>query len=416
MFRFVHTADLHLDAPLRSLALKDEELSELVGNATRRALERIVDLCLEEKVDALLIAGDLYDGDMRSMKTAAFLVSEMERLHAADIDVFMIRGNHDAESVLTRELEFPTSVHVFTGHGGTVELSEQGVAVHGVSFAKPQAPESLLPKYKPPVPGLFNIGLLHTSLAGAAGHDTYAPCSVNDLKAHGFDYWALGHVHVRQVHSEVPYVVMPGMPQGRDIGEAGPKSVTLATVDQGSIALEERATSEIEFATETVALDGIDDWRDALEAIDAVLSSAAMGPSQHSVLRLELSGQTPLAWRLRRDSDLFLEQVSNRARAKGSVWIDKIVHMQVPPSQAVKGDDPRSELGALMEGLTKDESFVSRALGAADDIIGDLPPELRAAFGKTEDEQVEQVRQLLGEGIDDIIARMMAGGKEEGAS
>jgi exonuclease SbcD len=137
---------------------------------------------------------------------------------------------------------------------------------------------------------------------------------------------------------------------------------------------------------------------------------------QHSVLRLELSGQTPLAWRLRRDSDLFLEQVSNRARAKGSVWIDKIVHMQVPPSQAVKGDDPRSELGALMEGLTKDESFVSRALGAADDIIGDLPPELRAAFGKTEDEQVEQVRQLLGEGIDDIIARMMAGGKEEGAS
>jgi exonuclease SbcD len=103
MFRFIHAADLHLDAPLKSLALKDEELSELVGNATRRALERIVDLCLEEKVDALLIAGDLYDGDMRSMKTAAFLVSEMERLQAADINVFMIRGNHDAESVVRHQ-------------------------------------------------------------------------------------------------------------------------------------------------------------------------------------------------------------------------------------------------------------------------------------------------------------------------
>jgi exonuclease SbcD len=341
MFRFIHTADLHLDAPLKSLALKDEELSELVGNATRRALERIVDLCLEEKVDALLIAGDLYDGDMRSMKTAAFLVSEMERLHAADINVFMIRGNHDAESVLTRELEFPSNVHVFSGHGGTVELPERGVAVHGVSFSRPQAPESLLPKYKPPVPGLFNIGLLHTSLAGAAGHDTYSPCSVSDLQAHGFDYWALGHVHARQVHTEAPHVVMPGMPQGRDIGEAGPKSVTLATVQDGIVSLEERVTSEVEFAREAVALDGIDDWRDALEAIDAVLDSAAMSMSRHSVLRLELSGQTPLAWRLRRDSDLLLEQVSNRARGKGSVWIDKIVHSQEPPSQSVQREPIR---------------------------------------------------------------------------
>ena len=219
MFRFIHTADLHLDAPLKSLALKDDDLAELVGNATRRALERIVDLCIEEEVDALLIAGDLYDGDMRSMKTAAFLVSEMERLNAAGIAVFMIRGNHDAESVLTRELEFSSNVHVFTGHGGTEELSAKGVAIHGVSFAKPQAPESLLPKYKAPISGLFNIGLLHTSLAGAAGHDTYAPCSANDLIAHGFDYWALGHVHIRQVHSEKPHVVMPGMPQGRDIGK-----------------------------------------------------------------------------------------------------------------------------------------------------------------------------------------------------
>ncbi|MBW0158398.1 metallophosphoesterase family protein [Sedimentimonas flavescens] len=137
MFRFVHTADLHLDAPLKSLALKDENLSDLVGNATRRALERIVDLCLKEQVDALLIAGDLYDGDMRSMKTAAFLVSEMERLNEAGIRVFMIRGNHDAESVLTRELELPPNVHVFTGHGGSVEISEKAVTIHGVSFAKP---------------------------------------------------------------------------------------------------------------------------------------------------------------------------------------------------------------------------------------------------------------------------------------
>ncbi len=413
MFRFIHTADLHLDAPLKSLALKDEDLSQLVGNATRRGLERIVDLCLEEDVDALLIAGDLYDGDMRSMKTAAFLVSEMERLNAAGIAVFMIRGNHDAESVLTRELEFPSNVHVFTGHGGTVELSEKGVAIHGVSFAKPHAPESLLPKYKAPVAGLLNIGLLHTSLAGAAGHDTYAPCSVNDLKSHGYEYWALGHIHIRQVHAEAPFVVMPGMPQGRDIGEAGPKSVTLATIDQGNISIEERATSTVEFARHTVILDGIDNWREALEAAEAVIASVAMSPSDHTVLRLELVGETSLSWRLRRDQDLLLEQVSNSARAKGSVWIDKLVHRHVPPSRDTQGEDPRRELGDLMDTLRKDDAFMMRATDDVEDLIGNLPPELRSAFGETKAAQADQVQLLLESGIEDIVARMMAGEGEK---
>ena len=413
MFRFIHTADLHLDAPLKSLAMKDADLSDLVGNATRRALERIVDLCLEENVDALLIAGDLYDGDMRSMKTAAFLVSEMDRLNAAGIAVYIIRGNHDAESVLTRELEFPPNVNVFTGHGGTIEVPEKGVVIHGVSFAKPKAPESLLPKYDPPISGLFNIGLLHTSLAGASGHDTYAPCSVNDLTAHGFDYWALGHIHIRQLHSEAPYVVMPGMPQGRDIGEAGPKSVTLVTVNQGSVNLEERVTSQVEFSRQDVVLDGVEDWRDALKAIEAVISSAAMAPSDHSVLRLELRGETQLAWRLRRDHDLLLEQVTNLARAKASVWIDKIVHRLSPPSQQIKGEDPRSELGALMSTLMDDESFMMRASSEADELIGGLPPELKSTFGETQEQEAQQVRDLLQDGVDDIVARMMAGNSED---
>ena len=215
MFRFIHTADLHLDAPLHSLALKDEVLSDLVGSATRGALEQIVNLCLEEDTHALLISGDLYDRDLHSMKTAAFLTAQMERLNVAAIPVFIIRGNHDAASVITKELDLPPNVHVFSGHGETEQLEEYGVAIHGVSFAKPQAPESLLPKYPAPVAGCFNIGLLHTSLAGAEGHDTYAPCSVSDLKNHGYDYWALGHIHKRQVHSEAPHIVMPGMPQDR---------------------------------------------------------------------------------------------------------------------------------------------------------------------------------------------------------
>ena len=106
-YRFVHAADIHLNSPLRSLALRDAELAELIGNSTRRAFVTIVDLCLDEQVDALLLAGDLHDGDQTSMKTARFLAEQIRRLHEAGIRVFVIRGNHDALLCITKELELP---------------------------------------------------------------------------------------------------------------------------------------------------------------------------------------------------------------------------------------------------------------------------------------------------------------------
>ncbi|HMB76905.1 MAG TPA: DNA repair exonuclease, partial [Kiloniellaceae bacterium] len=142
-FRFLHTADIHLDSPLRSLALRDPEIAETVGNATRQAFVRTVDLCLEEKVDALMIAGDLYDGDLRSMKTAIFFGAQMRRLDEAGIRVFIVRGNHDAESRITKQLSLPPNVHVFSGRAEAIEIEGKGVVVHGVSFADPQALESL---------------------------------------------------------------------------------------------------------------------------------------------------------------------------------------------------------------------------------------------------------------------------------
>jgi exonuclease SbcD len=105
-YRFVHAADIHLDSPLRSLALRDPRLAEFIGNASRQVLARIVELCLEEQVNALLLAGDLYDGEQTSMKTARFLSEQLRRLDAAGIEVFIIRGNHDALSKITKELIF----------------------------------------------------------------------------------------------------------------------------------------------------------------------------------------------------------------------------------------------------------------------------------------------------------------------
>ena len=185
-YRFVHAADVHLDSPLRSLALRDPRLAEFVGNASRQVFSRIVDLCLDEQVSALLLAGDLYDGEQTSMKTARFLAEQLRRLDAADIEVFIIRGNHDALSKITKELVLPENVHLFGGRADAVEVSrdrgERPIAIHGLSFARPQAPESLLAKYRPPVAGVhyvatLNVGLKRDRTALAVAHlrPHYAP-------------------------------------------------------------------------------------------------------------------------------------------------------------------------------------------------------------------------------------------------
>ena len=278
-FSFVHTADVHLDSPLRSLALLNPDLAELIADATRLAFERTIDLCLDERVDALMIAGDLYDGDQTSMKTALFLAAQLQRLTEAGIRTFIVRGNHDAQSRITRELTFPEAVKVFGSRAETVELDhDRGtmpVAIHGVSFARRHAPESLIPRFRNPVPGAFNIGLLHTSLAGSAEHDDYAPCSVSDLASTDFDYWCLGHLHKREVYSREPFIVMPGMPQGRDIGEAGPKSVTLVRVaDDGAIDCHPHTTSVAQFERTQIDLAGVPDQRAMVDRIAAGLTDA----------------------------------------------------------------------------------------------------------------------------------------------
>src|SRR6202021_3307860 len=124
-YRFVHAADIPPDSPLRSLALRDPRLAEFVGNASRQVFSRIVDLCLDEQVSALLLAGDLYDGEQTSMKTARFLAEQLRRLDAADIEVFIIRGNHDALSKITKELVLPENVHLFGGRAAAAGVPRE---------------------------------------------------------------------------------------------------------------------------------------------------------------------------------------------------------------------------------------------------------------------------------------------------
>ena len=426
-FRFVHTADIHLDSPLRSLALRDPDLAALIGGATRQAFENVIELCLEERVDALMIAGDLYDGGQTSMKTALFLAAQLKRLDDAGIRTFVVRGNHDAESKIELEPVLPECVKVFGDQGEAVEIERPRgaipVAVHGVSFAKQHAPDSLVPKFEPSVDGAFNIGLLHTSLGGAPEHDEYAPCAVPDLVGKGFKYWCLGHVHKRKIHHENPHVVMPGMPQGRDIGEAGPKSATLVHVaDDGSIACTERPVNVAQFERVPVDLSGIDDRRDMVERIGAALErERGRVDADHLVVRLELRGATPLDWRLRRDPEF--ARAEAEFRASGSrTWIEKIELETITEEADAPSAGPVAELAAAMSELAAEPEFGKDLADDIEKVLRRLPGSgAWDVFGATEADRTDSRRRSRGRGRDvfgateadrtETLARLAAEGR-----
>jgi exonuclease SbcD len=414
-FRFVHTADIHLDSPLRSLALRNPDLAELVGDASRQAFVAIVDLCLGERVDALVIAGDLYDGDQTSMKTARFLASQMARLHQAGISVLKIRGNHDAMSRISKQLVFPDTVTIFAGRAQSVLRDAGGLDIvfHGLSFVHPKAPEGLLPKYPAGQEGAMNIGIMHTSLAGSPGHDVYAPCSVADLHGHGFDYWALGHIHARSVYPGSSTVVMPGMPQGRDINEAGEKSVTLVTIrNDRSIEIEERLTSVAQFERLNVDLANTAEWSDVVERVRSALEAKREAVrSRHAVVRLQLTGSTPLSWSLIRDRDLLLAEAEHAAEQVGDTWVEKLELAIAPPATATAGDaaDPIFELAASMHADAGSEAFRAEARALIQKMVADLPADCRDFAGKDEAGLERFLERVLASGTDLVTARLRAG-------
>jgi DNA repair exonuclease SbcCD nuclease subunit len=262
---------------------------------------------------------------------------------------------------------------------------------------------------------------MHTSLDGSYGHDPYGPCGLGDLQRAGFRYWALGHIHKRLTVEGDTTVVMPGMPQGRDINEAGAKSVTLATVtDDKSIVLEERFTSVAQFERVAVDLAGIEDWKDVVAAMEEALGQAREKvESEHLVARLHVTGATPLGWRLRRDLDLLRTEAQDRASSIGKCWIDKVV-VDCRSPQPVRdaadhaAGDPLEELRRLMsEEVMPSESYLAEISAIAEELRSQLPAECRGILGADEDAFAATLSEAARDGIEDVLARLRAGSDAE---
>jgi DNA repair protein SbcD/Mre11 len=374
-FRFIHAADLHLDSPLRGLESDPSAPAELIRGATRRALGRLVDLAIDEKVDFVLIAGDVYDGDWLDFGTGLFFAAQMRRLTQAEIPVFVIRGNHDAANRMTRSLRLPQNVTIFDhakAHTHTIE--KLGVAIHGQSFSDPKEPNDLSRYYPPPDKNLFNIGLLHTCAEGYAAHARYAPCDVARLKTHGYDYWALGHIHERLELSTDPWIVFPGNLQGRHIGETGPKGATLVTVSNGRATVEHRTLDVLRWTHIEVPLDGAADEAEAMTRIQSQLETALQQAGQLPLAaRITLTGTTQAHAAL--SGDGLREKVLNEAQTlpgEHRLWLESVKLRTSPPRNPEAHPD---NLGRL---LTEVDSL---AAAPPPDLLRDWPTLLLSKLG-----------------------------------
>jgi exonuclease SbcD len=386
-FRFVHTADIHLDSPLKGLAGHEGSAAERIRTATREAFDNLIGQAIDEKASFFIIAGDLYDGDWRDYQTGLFFVGQMGRLDKARIPAFVLYGNHDAESQITRRLILPENVKTFsTRKPETFELKQLGVALHGHSFRHRDIGDNLVPAYPEPIAGLFNIGVLHTGLGGIGGHANYAPCALDDLVNKGYEYWALGHVHQGSILHERPHVVFPGNLQGRHIHESGPKGAYLITVDDGEVAeLVSLHADVVRWTLVSISVDGCDRTVDVVDRVRDAIEEAVSREADGRLLacRVEIKGRTEIHDRLLTSVEHLLAEARSAALGLGeeAAWVERVVVATEPvldPATLRAREDALGELQRMLGDAGGDSELLEQLENDIGELVRKLPHEVRA--------------------------------------
>ncbi len=370
--------------------------------ATRSALRSLVDLCLDENADLLLIAGDVVDGDWPDYHTGLYMISELRRLCEANIPVVMIRGNHDAASVVTKALRWPEGVRLLSSsRPETVTFEDIGVAVHGQSFATRAVTEDLAAGYPSPQSGLVNIGLLHTCLGGYPGHENYAPCALDELISHGYDYWALGHIHQRAVVHEAPHVVFPGNIQGRHARECGPKGATLVDVIDRAVQTEERTLDHVRWGFVRIDAGHLSDSDQLLAQAQEQLTAAVAAADDRLVAcRIEIAGVSPAHTRFARDRDYLDAELRAIAGGVGAeaLWVERVIWKTSPPRGAnAQADEALGEVLKVLRETSGDEEALSELAEELAPLAAKLPLDVREGPDGVDPSNPEALRTILAD-------------------
>lgn len=298
-FSFVHAADLHIDSPFRGVSAASEDVGRELRVATRRAFKNIVDLCLGQQADFLVISGDIYDGSDRGLGAQLLVRDELQRLADAGISSFVVHGNHDPLDGRVSAIQWPTKAHVFGSNVESidVEVGDETVAtVLGISYPRRDERRNLALKFQPARSDLYKVGVLHCNLGSDTGHDPYAPCELSDLTGAGINYWALGHVHTRAELNDDPRVVYPGNPQGRSIRETGARGCYLVKVDAaGATSLQFFATDVVRWCNSIVDIGGMHTLDELESAISSEIERLLEQADQRAIVcRLRIEGRGPV--------------------------------------------------------------------------------------------------------------------------
>ncbi len=333
-WRFVHAADLHLDTPFAGLARLGEGVPELLRDASLTAFDNLVNATLHHGAHALLLAGDLYDGPARGLRAQLRLRDGLQKLSDNGVRVFLVRGNHDpvAEG-WSAVREWPGGVTEFPADGVTGApihvAGREAARVYGISYARRDTADNLARCFPAERGAPFGIGLLHANAGNNPEHAAYAPCTPDDLRAAGIDYWALGHVHRHQtVLDGAPWAVYPGCLQGRSPrpSEQGPKGAVLVTVDGDRVADTTFLPLDVvrfeERTVDAAPFDSVADLADALAETGRQAVTEADG--RPVILRAGLTGRSPLHATLRRQPDTLETLRDDLAARDDRVWWDRL--------------------------------------------------------------------------------------------
>lgn len=371
-FKFVHTADLHLDSPFVGLQEVDDRVASELREATFRTFDRIVDLCLERRADFLLVAGDIYDAGDRSLRAQLRFRDGLERLSDAGIASFVVHGNHDPLNRWSAKLEWPERAHIFGARGVTsvpvVRDGETIAHVYGISYATQDVRRNLATKFRRTDDGPFAIGLLHCNVGDDTGHDPYAPCTLEDLTQVGMDYWALGHVHNHRILSpEGPVVVYPGNPQGRNPRELGPRGCYVVEIDAGGHPTAEFVPMDtVRWFWESVSIEQLETDEALISAVEgACQRMREQAEGRPSLGRIGLTGRGPAHRSLVRPgfvTDLLESVRETQGREDPFVWVERLEVDTRPPidlEERRSGQDFVADFLGLVDGYREDPKLVN---------------------------------------------------------
>jgi exonuclease SbcD len=391
--RFVHTGDLHLDSPFLGLGeAVPERISSALRDATLRSWERIVRLAIDEHVDSVLVAGDVFEGANRTLRAQVAFRNGLERLAQERIPSFVVTGNHDPLNGWEPAVTWPDVAYRFPATAVSSRLLlRDGVElarIHGISYGTRDISRNLAASFHRDGDEPYAIGLLHANVGGIEGHANYAPCSLADLAASGMDYWALGHIHKHGIlRAKDPTVVYCGNPQGRDPGETDPRGCYLVDVDErGHVEAEFRAMDVVRWQRLSVSIEGIPTEEALILAVGDAIEAAADRAGRSIVALVTLTGRGPLHGSLRRTAVLHdLHELVRQRFGAGEpfAWLETLRDQTRPSIDLVARREAGDLLGEALREFDRSRNALRQGQEAdLHDLLADLydQPRVRRAL------------------------------------